>query len=169
MKKSAIVLLVVGLLQMVGDIIQQVGLDSVGRPLKGIGAASTASPAPKVFSAVNGLETYSTKFFLDWEDRAGKRHSLELTPEVASCIQGPYNRRNIYGAVLAYGPVLATTETTRPMWQSVLGYALSGEAPLLRELGIDPKSVSGTVRVRYEPLPGTDMGDLPRVLEAPRR
>ena len=31
----------------------------------------------------------------------------------------------------------------------------------------DPAGVRGPVRVRYEPLPGTDLGDLPRVLEAP--
>jgi hypothetical protein len=45
-------------------------------------------------------------------------------------------------------------------------YALCGEAPLLRELGIDPTDVD-RIRVRFEPLLGTNMGDLPRVLEAP--
>ena len=47
-----------------------------------------------------------------------------------------------------------------------MDYGLCGEAPLLRELGIDPRTVASPVRVRYVPLEGTDLGDLPRVLEA---
>jgi hypothetical protein len=152
---------------MSGDLLEQIGLEKIGQPLKGFGAATTASPAPKVFSAVRGLETYSTHFYLEWTDRAGCEHTLLLTPELYARIRGPYNRRNAYGAALAYGPVLATTERTQPLFHSVMTYALCGEAPLLRELGIDPATIKGSVRVRYEPLPGTGMGDLPRVLEAP--
>jgi hypothetical protein len=90
-----------------------------------------------------------------------------LTPEVYGQVRGPYNRRNVYGAALAYGPVLVTDDRTRPLFESVVRYALCGDAPLLRELGIDAADVAGPVRVRYEPVPGTDLGDLPRVLEAP--
>jgi hypothetical protein len=164
--KSAVALLVLGLLQMSGDLLDRAGLETVGRPLKGIGAASTASPAPKVFSAVKGLETYSTQFHLEWTDRRGETHDLLLTPELYGHIRGPYNRRNVYGAVLAYGPVLATDPRTESMFRSVARSALCGDAPLLREMGIDPDDVAGNVRIRYEPRPGTDMGDLPRVLEA---
>ncbi|MCH8924403.1 MAG: hypothetical protein IIA67_14790, partial [Planctomycetes bacterium] len=96
-------------------------------------------------------------------------HSLELTPEVSSQLRGPYNRRNVYGAALAYGPVLATDERTAPMLSAVMSYGLCGEAPLLREFGIDPADVSGDLRVRYEPLEGTDMGPLPRELRPPCR
>ena len=167
MSRLAIALLVLGLLQMTGDVLEQSGLERVGRPIKAIGAASTASPAPKVFSASRGLETYSTRFFLEWTDRDGREQSVLITPELYGRIRGPYNRRNVFGAALAYGPVLSTTEATRPMFGSVINYALCGDAPLLLELGIDPAGVAGPVRVRYEPLPGTDMGDLPRVLEAP--
>lgn len=158
MKKAAAFLLILGSLQMMGDL--------AGVPaLKGIGAASMASPAPKVFSAVRGLETYSTKFYLEWTDRAGAAHSLALTPEVYARIRGPYNRRNVYGAVLAYGPVLAGDARTRPMFDSVSRYALCGDAPILRELGVNPAEVAGRVRVRLKPRPGSDTGDLPLVLE----
>jgi hypothetical protein len=167
MNKFAVGLLVLGLLQIGGDLLERAGMPTVGRPLKGIGAATTASPAPKVFSAVRGLETYSTKFYLEWTDHRGHEHSLLLTPEVYGQIRGPYNRRNVYGAVLAYGPVLATDPRTEPMYRSVARFALCGDAPLLRELGIDPGEVRGPVHVRYEPRPGADLGDLPRVLEAP--
>ena len=166
MKRSAIVLLVLGLAQMGGDLLQLAGLSTVGRPLKGIAAATTASPAPKVFSSVRGLETYATRFYLDWQDRAGREHSLLLTPEIYARVRGPYNRRNVYGAALAYGPVLATDERTRPLFLSVARHALDGEAPLLRELGIDPAGIAGPVRIRYEPPAGSDMGGLPRVLTA---
>jgi hypothetical protein len=167
MNKAAIALLAVGLLQMTGDLLERAGLPGVGRPLKGIGTATTASPAPKVFSAVRGVETYSTHFHLEWTDRGGGSHSLTLSPAVYGRVRGPYNRRNVYGAVLAYGPVLATDPRTRPMYESVTRYALCGDAPLLRELGIDPADVAGPVRVRYDPRPGADWDDLPRVLEAP--
>jgi hypothetical protein len=164
MKVAAACLIAVGLLQMAGDLCEKSVSPYYGLRLKGLGAATAASPAPKVFSAVRGLETYSTRFFLEWADADGERHSLELTPEVYACLRGPYNRRNVYGAALAYGPVLPA-ELRDP----VLAYALCGDAPLLRELGIDPARVRGPVRLRYEPRPGTDLGELPRVLEAPCR
>ena len=167
MNKASVGLLVIGLLQLTGDLLERSGAGVVGRPLKGIGAATTASPAPKVFSAVRGLETFSTRFTLEWWDRDGRMRTLSLTPEVYARVRGPYNRRNVYGAVLAYGPVLATDERTRPLYESVAHYALCGDAPLLRELGVDPADVVGPVRVRYDPRPGSDLGDLPLVLEAP--
>ena len=163
MKKVAVpVLLTVGLLQMTGDLLK---IDW----LKGFGAATVASPAPKVFSAVRGFETFSTRFFLEWSDIGGRPHSLEITPEIYSRLQGPYNRRNVYGAAMAYGPILASDDRTRPMFNSVFRFALCGKAPLLKEFGIDPSRVNGPVRVRFEPLEGTEMGDLPQLLEAPCR
>ncbi|MGE0821797.1 MAG: hypothetical protein AB7G75_28745 [Candidatus Binatia bacterium] len=157
MNKAAPFLLILGLLQMTGDVF---GITA----LKGLGAATVASPAPKVFSAVRGLETYSSRFFLEWTARDGQAHSLAVTPEVYSRLAGPYNRRNVYGAALAYGPILSTDPRTRPMFRAVLTYALCGRAPVLNELGIEPSDVVGQVRVRLEPLPGTP-ADLPRVVE----
>jgi hypothetical protein len=162
MNKAAAFLLAVGLLQMTGDVIEGSGNEPVGRALKGFGAATAASPAPKVFSSVHGLETYSTRFYLEWTDLDGVDHSLHVTPEVYARLQGPYNRRNVYGAALAYGPVLP-----EELRDPVMRYAVCGDAILLRELGVDPARVKGPVSVRYEPLPGTDLGDLPRKLEAP--
>ena len=160
MRWTGLALLVLGLLQMAGHVA------GIGW-LRGLGAATSASPAPRVFSAVEGLETYSTRFFLEWTDVAGAAHSLELTPELYAELRGPYNRRNAYGAVVAYGPVLASRPATRSLFDAVAAHALCGEAHLLRELGIDPASVRGAARIRLEPLPGTDLGGLPRVLEAP--
>ena len=120
-------LLVLGLLQMLGDVL---GI----APLQGLAAATAASPAPKVFSTVQGLETYSTKFFVEWSDLSGKEHSLQLTPEVYSQLEGTYNRRNTYGAAVAYAPIFAGSERTQKMLISIGRYALCGDAPLLRDL-----------------------------------
>ncbi|MEA2710079.1 MAG: hypothetical protein QOF78_2680 [Phycisphaerales bacterium] len=147
-------LLVLGVMQMVGDV---TGIAAI----KGIAAATAASPAPRVFSAVRGLETFSTKFFLEWTDASGQARSMQLTPAIYSKMRGPYKRRNIYGAVLAYGPVLPAR-----LRDPVLRYAVTGDAPLLREVGIDPSGVRD-VRVRYEPLPGTP-AEIPRVIEVTR-
>ena len=131
-KAAAIALVLLGVAQMLGDI---TGL----LPLKAIAAATNASPAPKVFSAVQGLETYSTRFFLELDDRR-----VELTPEVYSRIRGPYNRRNVYGAALAYAPVLP-----QALRDPVMRRALCGDAPLLRELGLPP---SHRVAIVLEPI-----------------
>ncbi len=157
----ALLLLALGLLQMAGDLL---GVPAA----KGLGAVSMASPAPRVFSAVRGLETYSTRFYLEWRTTGGEFASLELTPTVAARLRGPYNRRNVYGAALAYGPLLASDPRTKPMLASVLRRALGGELPLLQELGVDPASVAGDVHVRYEAVPGSDLGTLPAALSVGR-
>jgi hypothetical protein len=154
----AVGLLVLGLAQMAGDVLHLPAL-------KGIAAATAASPAPKVFSAVRGLETYSTRFYLEGDDRAHVHHVFPLTPEVYARLRGPYNRRNVFGAVLAYGPVLVSDPRTRAMFDSVARYALCGEAPILRELGVDPGAVSEHLRVRLDPRPGSELGDLPLTIE----
>jgi len=154
-------LLVLGLAQMSGDL---TGL----APLKAIATATAASPAPKVFSAVRGLETYSTRFFVQWTDADGSNRFYEITPERYARLRGPYNRRNVYGAALAYGPVLAVQDSTEPMLRAVMLYSLCGGAPLLREMGIDDaRTMASNPSIRYEPRPGAHLGDLPRMLTAP--
>ena len=145
--KRALFLVVLGLAQMAGDLTKVV-------PLKAVAAATGASPAPKVFSAVQGLETYSTRFYLDLG-----HERVELTPELYARIEGPYNRRNVFGAALAYGPVLPAS-----LRDPVTRYALCGNAPLLRELQLH---ATKTPAVELEPLPGTSLGNLPTRFEAP--
>jgi hypothetical protein len=141
---SAVLLVILGTAQMAGDL-------AGALPLKAVAAATSASPAPKVFSAVRGFETYSTRFYIE---SAGRR--IELTPEVYSRMRGPYNRRNVYGAVLAYAPVIPAT-----LRDPVVRHALCGEAPLLRELGIEARPQREPVVLVLEPLPGTTIANLP--------
>lgn len=157
-RAAAIGLLGLGLAQIAGEL---AGLPA----LRAIAAATTASPLPKVFSAVSGLETYSTRFFVEWVDRTGTPHSLELTPESYAPLRGAYSRRNSFGAIVAYGAIFSMDARTRPMFERVAAYALCGDAPLLRELGIDPRSLAAPARIRLLPIAGTDLGDLPQQLE----
>ena len=154
MSRAGVFLLVIGLLQMTGDLLR---LPAV----KGVAAATGASPAPKVFSSIQGLETFSSDFYIEWKDRNGVAHSLKLIPEIYSRIQGPYNRRNVFGAALSYAPVLAGDPRTKPMYDAVVRYALCGPAPLLREMGIDPTDLSEPPVVRLVPRADTRFGDAP--------
>lgn len=151
------VLALVGFAQMAGDIFHIPAL-------KGIAAATGASPASKVFSAVRGLETFSTRFFIEWVDTSSTPHSVEITPERYARLRGPYNRRNVYGAVLAYGPVLESDPRTRPMYEAVSRYALCGQAPLLSELGIPAEAANGSLRIRLETQSRVVPSDLPLIL-----
>jgi hypothetical protein len=154
LRKPVIALLALGMLQMAADLLHL-------RTLKGVAAATAASPAPKVFSSVRGLETYSSRFFVEWTDKSGVFHSILIRPETTAGLRGPYNRRNVYGAVLSYGPVLQSDPSGRPMFEAVSRYALCGDAPLLRELGIPVTEIRGAPRIRIETRPGTQAGDLP--------
>jgi len=157
--RAGIFLLALGLLQMAGDVLHL-------PVLKGIGAATGASPAPKVFSSARGLETFSTRFFVEWTDSAGDFHSLEITPELYARLRGPYNRRNVYGALLAYGPVLQSDPRTRAMFNSVASYGLCNGAPLLRDLGIDPANVRGSFAIRLQPRADSNRENLPLLISS---
>jgi hypothetical protein len=155
LKVIAAFLVLLGIAQMAGDLAGSAGL-------KAAAAATSASPAPKVFSAVRGLETYSTRFYIEWDDTQGGHHSTLITPAIYQRLEGPYNRRNVYGAVLAFGPVLASDARTLPMFQSVSRYAVCGHAPLLKELGFSPPEMHN-LQLRLEPVSSTRV-NLPLLL-----
>lgn len=119
--RAAWALLALGVLQMFGDL--------AGLPgLKALAGATAASPAPKVFCATRGYETISTKVRL--ELLRGGRWVEAPSLEVGR-LKGPYNRRNVYGAALAYAPVLEPR-----LREAVWTRGLCGEARLLDEAGL---------------------------------
>ncbi len=136
----------IGCLQMAGDL---TGISA----LKGIGMALNASPAPKVFCSAHGLETFSSRFQLRWKED-GVEHFALLTPEMAARIQGPYNRRNVYGAILSYGPILDAQASTKALYEAVL----SQGSALFQELGINPED--GKVEISVSPRPGSECSHL---------
>jgi hypothetical protein len=129
-------LALVGCMQMVGYMTGSVGL-------RGIGAATAASPLPKVFSDVDGLETFASEFTLRYRD--GRRIVVEtpITPAFYGRVDGPYNRRNVYGAALSYAPRLP-----RPLWESVYCHGLAPGGTLRRELGLGPELTDIAVIIR---------------------
>ena len=140
----AAALIAIGCAQMLGDVLHI-------PVFKAAGAATSASPAPKVFTAHEGFETYANRFFLEWHDEAGAKHVLELTPQSYSGVRGPYNRRNVYGAVFSYAPVLDANPLTRPMFREVLTRSFCGTHPIFVEVGVPADAARhGALRIRLE-------------------
>jgi hypothetical protein len=136
--RAALAICLVGCLQMMGSVIGSVAL-------RGIGAATAASPLPKVFSDVDGLETFASEFRLRYRGPDGTLVEMPITPALYGRLAGPYNRRNVYGAALSYAPRLP-----RELWEPVYCYGLAPGGPLRTELGIDPGAtdISVTIRTR---------------------
>jgi hypothetical protein len=145
-------LLGLGTLQMAGDVF--------GAPrLKGFAAALQVAPAMRVFTAHRGYETHASRFALHWEATDGRRGVRVLDPSTYRGLEGPYNRRNVYGAALAYAPVLRSDPRTRAMQESVVRYAFCAPGPMRAELGLP----AGTHRVtlHIEPVRPDARHDLP--------
>jgi len=113
------------------------------RALRGLGAATAAAPFPKVFSDVDGLETFASEFTLHWRDGQGGAHELPITAELYSRLSGAYNRRNVYGAALSYAPRLP-----EPLWTAVFCYAFKPAGPLRRDFGLPADAHGFAVEIR---------------------
>jgi hypothetical protein len=140
-KRNFLYLLIVfvGLLQILGYVLQN-------KIIRGIGSALTASPLPIVFTEVKGIETFASDFEVAVKRRDGSEDHIKITPALYSELSGPYNRRNVYGACFAYGPVLPDS-ITRP----ILNYGFCSEKVLLKEMRIDADTgsqVSINIRTR---------------------
>jgi len=118
--------------------------------IKALAAASQMSPAMKVFTAHQGYETHAARFHIGWCNAASECDWLILSPANYSQIAGPYNRRNVYGAALAYGPLLRADSRLRGMHSSVMAYAFCMPGSLRVPLGM-PKDVQ-KIWVHVEPL-----------------
>lgn len=126
----------------------QVFADVLAMPrLKAIFAASQVSPAMKVFTAHQGYETHAARFALTWTDADGEAQRLSVDPEIYRNVRGPYNRRNVYGAALAYGPLLRADPKLRAMQQSVMHYAFCAPGKLRSDLGIPRDAENLTMHV----------------------
>jgi len=69
--------------------------------LQAIAFASASSPLPFVFSAYEGVETYSLKY----SSILINNETVVDLYDAYSKIDGPYNLRNVYGAMFTYGPL----------------------------------------------------------------
>jgi len=119
-----ILVIAIGGLQMIGYV---TGL----RPLRGLGALTCSSPLPLVFGEVKGVETFASDFYVQYVTSEGRDSTIKITPAMYSQLAGPYNRRNVYGAAISYGPVLPEN-----IWQPILQHGICDRS-LLREMGLD--------------------------------
>lgn len=125
------------------------------------------SPAMKVFTAHDGYETFANRFTLTthWPD--GREHQVVLSPHNYDGLRGPYNRRNAYGAAVAYGPLLSADPRTKAMYQSVAEFAICNPGALLTELGINGPGAPAFLVIDIKPMNRITQQNLPYRLEVP--
>ena len=131
--------------------------------VKGFAFTTVASPLPLVFSIYNGIETFSTEFDIEAVLLNDTLVKIHIDNKIYGRLQGPYNRRNVYGAIFSHGPFF-NTESLVKIRQSILTHGLCGnkyhwqlrgpikylfgfatprillsglDRPLIRELGFD--------------------------------
>jgi hypothetical protein len=122
-------LVALGSAQMVADV--------AGAPkVKALAAATQVAPAMKVFTAHQGYETHAARFTVEWSAKDGRHGAIALDPTTYRGVRGPYNRRNVYGAALAYAPVLHADARTRSMHESVMRHAFCEPGAMRAELGL---------------------------------
>ncbi|QTN31751.1 hypothetical protein HZ994_05230 [Akkermansiaceae bacterium] len=139
----ACLLLGIGSLQMAGYL-------TGSKILRGAGLASGISPFPKVFCEADGYEAFAASFRLEGM-RDGDPWVMTLTPEIYSRLHGPYNRRNVYGASLAFAPRLPME-----LRENLFAQSLSPGSAMRSELGI-PADVNG-LKVIVTPRDGESHG-----------
>lgn len=114
--------------------------------LHGIGLASGIAPYPKVFTSTNGYEAFSSRFILSATTPDEGPWQSELTASNPHRLQGPYQRRNVYGAALCFSPCLP-----EPLRSTVLSNALAPSSPIRHELAIPPQAHHLQLRIIPEP------------------
>jgi len=122
--------------------LQMLGHLTGSATLRGLGPLSGISPYPKVFCEADGYEPFAATFTLIGENDAGLTQEIPLTAERYAQLAGPYNRRNVYGAALAYAPRLP---------DDLRSHLFTKMGPLFEELNLPPLS---NTRILIEPREG---------------
>ena len=125
------------LLLLIGSL-KTIGTITDSQIIKGIGLASVASPLPLVFSNFRGTETFAADFRLRLKKSGNIIFDTQITSELYQKLQGPYSRRNIYGAIFAYGPML-TQPLEKVLVKSVIKQGFCPEKALAKEFEL-PKN-----------------------------
>jgi hypothetical protein len=134
--RLALVVLGLGMLQMLGHLVGS-------KALRGVGLATGIAPYPKVFCEADGYEAFAASFELVGRRGDGSPWSCRLDPERYARLAGPYPRRNVHGAALAFAPRLPPE-----LRDSLLARALAPGSRLRRELDIPAEVNDLRVRIR---------------------
>jgi len=133
-----------GLLHMGADLS---GLDTI----KAVLASTALAPAPRVLSAINGFESFSNSLIVTFGTKRG-RVKVPLTRRQYDGVRGPYDRRNVYGAALGYGPVLIQSDRGKALFDAVANYAFCRDNGVLSELGLLSGKKTRWVSIEFESL-----------------
>jgi hypothetical protein len=128
-------LIAIGLLQSIGYILHI-------KPIRQLGMVSGSSPLPLVFTDVKGVETFASDFFIQYQNKAGQWQEIQITPSLYAKLQGPYNRRNVYGAAISYGPILK-----QALWQAVFDYGFCKQV-LIKEMQLPLDATNFAIRIK---------------------
>jgi hypothetical protein len=123
--------------------------------LKALGTSTVLAPCPKVFCDTAGLEAFASEFVLRFEVD-GQRREWPLTPEMYSRLAGPYQRRNVYGAALAFAPRLP-----EPLRQAVFAHGLAPGGPLRTELQLPADATNVIVVIQTRTRGRDDRWEFP--------
>lgn len=88
--------------------------------VQAISFATAASPLPLVFSVYNGVETFT----FNYTDIIINNSSHLDVNDVYNHIEGPYNYRNVIGAMFAYGPLFEKDTKMYELRQIILKWAI---------------------------------------------
>ena len=118
--------------------LSSIGFAFSAKDVQGIGFVTTASPLPFVFSSYNGVETFSTTYDFDIQLKNGTVIHDQMDHIKYQGLEGPYNRRNVYGAVFSHGPFF-NKENLIEIRDQILDWGICYPGTLAGELGIhDP-------------------------------
>ncbi len=136
MKKYLYILIIaIGLLQTIGYL-------SRIKIIKQLGQITCSSPLPIVFTEVKGVETFASDFYIEFINYTGEREVIKITPNMYSKLKGPYNRRNIFGAAISYGPILK-----KEIWETIFKYGFC-KKKILEEMMLPLNGNNYSVRIK---------------------
>jgi hypothetical protein len=80
------------------------------------------------------MEPFSSLYRIRFVRADGGEHVVDVTPQAYARLEGPYNFRNVFGAVFAFGPKLETPQEVA-MWESVMRWAFFEPGWVAKALG----------------------------------
>lgn len=103
----------------------------------GIGFAFASSPLPLVFTSYRNVETFSTMYEMDYMTIYNDTvNTKQMDSKLYSMLDGPYNRRNVYGAMFSHG-LLFDNNNLIKMRDEILYYGVCNPGLLIKEFGIN--------------------------------
>ena len=121
---AALVLLLIGSLQLAGYVVR-------AEMLRAVGAATAVAPLPNAFADVDGFEAFASDLTLAYRDSSHESRELHVTAEALARLEGPDERRRMYGAALFQAPRLPES-----LWLSVYCHGMDRGGAVRRALGL---------------------------------